>query len=451
MTAALPERVGRYIVEGLIGRGAMGVILRAHDPELERRLAIKLIARELLDGADGAEYVSRFQREARASSRCPHPNIVAVHDFGLHEGQPFLAMEFVDGASLQSAIEGGRRFTVAEAVTVIGQVLDALGAAHAAGIVHRDIKPANILLLPDLRAKLADFGIARIAESDLTRVGDMIGTPSYMAPEQCLGTEVDARTDLFSTGTVLHELLSGARAFAGGSMVEVVRRVVDGSPAPLPAQIAAALPALAAVVARALEKRPEARFAAAGEMARALRAAASSATAGPSPGGDATVVQGPAPALARAPLLDAGAIGAMEKQLAAYIGPIAGVMLRSALRQSTTREALLAELASAINPAADRARFLSEASSSLGSPGLGTSLGSRPAPRPVPSPAAASPADPAALDTVRQALLPHLGPIAGVLVKRAAADGADVETIRQRVALHIDDPGERAAFLARRR
>jgi serine/threonine-protein kinase len=437
-----PRLIGRYVVQEVIGRGAMGVILRAFDPELERILAIKLIARALLDGADGAEYISRFQREARASSRCAHPNIVAVHDFGMHEGQPFLAMEFVDGVSLQAVLESGRRFTVDEAVHIIGQMLDALEVAHAAGIVHRDIKPANILLLPDLRAKLADFGIARIEGSNVTRIGDMIGTPSYMSPEQCLGTEVDARTDLFSLGAVLHEMLSGTRAFAGGGMVEVVRRVVDGSPSPLPAELAASVPALSGVLARALEKQPDARFADARTMSVALR----QAVAGHSRGvqrQDETVLWS-SQSVPPAPLLDAEAIRTMEKQLAAYVGPIAGMMLRSALRQSTTREVLLAELASAIGPAGDRARFLSEASRTLGS-SPGTALRSA-----VPAPAAAPP-DAATLDTIRQALLPHIGPMAAVLVKRAAADGARTDEVWQRVAQHIDVAAEREAFLARRK
>ncbi|PZW50856.1 serine/threonine-protein kinase [Humitalea rosea] len=433
MAEEAPRLIGRYVVEGVIGRGAMGVILRAHDPELDRILAIKLIARDLLEGADGAEYIARFQREARASSRCAHPNIVAVHDFGLHEGQPYLAMEFVDGVSLQAALEAGRRFTVPEAVHVVAQMLDALDCAHAAGIVHRDIKPANLLLLSDLRAKLADFGIARVGNSDLTRVGDMIGTPSYMSPEQCLGTTIDARTDLFSTGTVLHELLSGARAFAGGSMIEVVRRVVDGSPPPLPEAVGAAFPALPAVLARALAKQPEARFASAAAMARALRDALVGNRAA-----DATFVQAPA----RAPvLLEAGMVGTIERNLAAYVGPIAGVMLRSALRQATTREALLAALAGSIERPEDRSRFLSDASRSLGG-------GAAEEPAVAPATAQAGAAE---LDAVRQALLPHIGPIAGVLVKRAAADGAGIDAVWERLAKHIDDAAERATFLARRR
>jgi hypothetical protein len=447
----LPELIGRYMVRDVIGRGAMGVILRAHDPQLDRQLAIKLIARELLDGADGEEYVTRFKREARASSRCAHPNIVAVHDFGIHDGRPFLAMEFVDGVTIASHLEAGRRFDAAETVRIMGQVLDALACAHDAGIVHRDIKPSNVLLTKDMVAKLADFGIARVGGSDLTRVGDMIGTPSYMSPEQCLGTEVDARSDLFSAGTVLHELLSGTRAFTGANMIETVRRVVDAAPPPLPDALGCAWPALPSVLDRALAKRREDRFATAAEMAQALRAAMAGG-----PPADVTVVQASAPRAAPPPppaavpaqaLLDAETIGTIERNLAAYIGPIAGMMLKSALRQAGSREELLGAVAGAIQSPEDRARFLAEMQRRL-RVGPGSSIAPSPA---APAPAAAPPTDPAALDAVRQALLPHIGPLASVLVKRAAADGAGMDAIWQRVAAHIDNEKERAAFLAKRR
>ncbi|WP_426955526.1 serine/threonine-protein kinase [Muricoccus radiodurans] len=445
MTEELPQRIGRYEVQGMIGRGAMGLILRAHDPELDRTVAIKLVARALLEGEEGADFLNRFRREARASGRCAHPNIVAIHDFGTHEGQPFLAMEFVDGTTLQGMVAENRRFSVAEASHLVGQVLDALDCAHAAGIVHRDIKPANILVLPGLRAKVADFGIARFGESDLTRHGDMIGTPSYMSPEACLGEGVDHRTDLFSTGTVLHELLSGTRAFLGGSVLETVRKVVDAPTPALPPGIVTGFPAVAAVVTRALAKRPADRFASAAEMAAALRAALSAIPAAEA----GTVLAPPLPPRGPAQsLLDPSEVSVVERSLAAYVGPIAGAILRSATRQATSRDALLDALARSIDQPEERQRFRAEAARTLGA-----SL-AQPAPveaaGPAPDRSAGAPsASPAELDRVRQALLPHIGPIAGVLVKRAAADGAPVDTVWQRAAAHIDNPAERAKFLAR--
>ena len=390
MSGEPPRLIGRYVVQSVLGRGAMGVILRAHDPELDRLLAIKLINRDLLDGEDAAVFISRFQREARAASRCPHPNIVAVHDFGIFDGQPYLAMEFVDGTSLQALLASGRRFTAPEVWRIASQLLDALACAHAVGIIHRDIKPANILVMADLRAKLADFGIARIDNSELTAVGEMIGTPAYMSPEQCLGTPVDIRTDLFAVGAVLYEALTGKRAFAGGGMAEVIRRVVDGSPHPLPDDIAAAYPELPAVLAQALAKNPADRFKSAGDMAQALQSALQQSP-------DATG------------------------------------------RDPTFRTARLDE--TVVAPArAERGT------------GTGTGTGSAPAESiSITTPPTATPASAEALEAVRLALLPYAGPIAGLLVKRAAAGGAAAEAIWQSVALHIDNDSERARFLSQGR
>ena len=217
----LPSHIGRYRVERELGRGAMGVIYQADDPDIGRTVAIKLVRADLLDGDDREQFLARFRHEARAAGRCAHPNIVALYDFAMHEGNPFLAMEFVDGVGLGQALKQAGRFAPAEAVAIITQVLDALGAAHALGIVHRDVKPANILLLPNGQVKVTDFGISRLDTSHITQDGAIIGTPAYMSPEQCRGDDVDARSDLFSVGSVLYELLTGSRAFSGRNVTEV--------------------------------------------------------------------------------------------------------------------------------------------------------------------------------------------------------------------------------------
>jgi eukaryotic-like serine/threonine-protein kinase len=160
----------------------MGLIYLAHDPAIDRKVAIKLIRADLLGGEERADYVARFQHEAQAAGRCAHPNIVAVYDFSLHEGNPYLAMEYVEGRNLSEVLAGSGRFPPPAAVALIGQVLDALACAHGLGIVHRDVKPANILLLPDRRVKMTDFGISRLDTSGLTQTGSVIGTPSYMSP-----------------------------------------------------------------------------------------------------------------------------------------------------------------------------------------------------------------------------------------------------------------------------
>ncbi len=173
-----PERIGRYVVEATLGRGAMGVVYRAHDPEIDRLVAIKLVHADLLDGDERDAFVVRFRREAQAAARCAHVNVVAVYDFALHEGNPFLAMEFVAGESLAAARGAGQRMPAARAVPIVQQVLAGLGAAHATGITHRDVKPGNIMVARDNTVKVADFGISRIDDSSLTADGMMVGTAS---------------------------------------------------------------------------------------------------------------------------------------------------------------------------------------------------------------------------------------------------------------------------------
>src|SRR5215472_10310313 len=249
----------------------MGMIYLAHDPAIDRKVAIKLIRADLLSGDERADYLARFQHEARAAGRCAHPNIVAVYDFSVHEGNPFLAMEYVEGSNLSQVLARSGHFTPPAAVTLIDQVLDALACAHGLGIVHRDVKPANILLLADWRVKMTDFGISRLDTSVLTQAGPVIGTPSYMSPEQCRGEAADARSDMFSAGVVLYELLTGARRFTGRNMTEIALQVMNQAPPDIRILNPDLQPSLVAVIERALAKRPEDRFSTAGEMAASLR------------------------------------------------------------------------------------------------------------------------------------------------------------------------------------
>ncbi len=250
----------------------MGLIYQAHDPVIDRKVAIKLIRADLLGSEERADYLERFRHEAQAAGRCAHPNIVAIYDFAVHEGNPYLAMEYVEGSNLSQVLTQSGRFGVGAAVAVIAQVLDALACAHGLGVVHRDVKPANILLLPDRRVKMTDFGISRLDTSVLTLAGSVLGTPSYMSPEQCRGEPVDARSDLFSTGVVLFELLAGTRPFSGRNVAEISLQVISKSPPDLRVLRPELPTQMIAVVQRALAKRPEQRFASARDMAVALQA-----------------------------------------------------------------------------------------------------------------------------------------------------------------------------------
>jgi eukaryotic-like serine/threonine-protein kinase len=348
-SAEHPDHIGRYRVERVLGRGAMGVVFQAHDPVIDRKVAIKLVRAELLDEVAHAEYLARFQREAQAAGRCQHANIVAIYDFALHNANPFLVMEYIDGMNLADVLRQRGRFAVDAALGVIRQVLDALACAHAIGVVHRDVKPANILLTASDRVKMTDFGIARLDTSHLTQDGSMIGTPSYMSPEQCVGDPVDARTDLFSAGAVLYEMLCGGRAFLGHSATEVTFRVVHEAPADLRTLVPDIPLGVEAVVRRALAKAPANRFASAQEMSAAVRDCAMPAMA---PLGDTVVA--PVSRTIISPL----EIERAERALAVHLGPIAKVLVKRTLANAATAAALWENLAVHIEHEADRAAFL---------------------------------------------------------------------------------------------
>ena len=206
----LPEKIGKYQIRSMLGEGAMGVVYEGFDPDIERRVAIKILHPHLVTEKSGGEFLERFKREAKSAARCIHPNIVMVLEYGQDRDMPYIVMEFVEGSSLQEIIKTGRAIALKKSLSVISQLLKALHAAHNLDIVHRDIKSANVMILRDGGSvKLADFGIARVAESpDLTMTGAIVGTPKYMAPEQMFGLKVDSRADLFSVTMVFLDLLA---------------------------------------------------------------------------------------------------------------------------------------------------------------------------------------------------------------------------------------------------
>ena len=440
----------------MLGRGAMGVVYRAHDPVIDRTVAIKLVLAELLDGDDRASYVARFQREAQAAGRCAHPNIVGVFDFAMHGANPYLAMEYVDGVPLSQVPRGPAPAPVGEAVDVAAQVLDGLAAAHALGVIHRDIKPANILLPRRGRVKVADFGISRLDASAMTGTGTVVGTPGYMSPEQCRGEAADARSDLFSTGAVLYELVTGQRPFPGRQPHEVWHKLLHEEP-PDPAALRPDAPAaLHAALRRSLAKAPADRFPSAAAMAGALRDALGNLAerdedrtvlaTRPSPAASA---RESAPELAP-PTLGSSVVGTLERELARHVGPIAGRMVRSAAGRASTVEELCALLASNLD-AGTRQRFTDGVQASLREAAqAGTARQGAAQPGTL-QPFTATPAgttlSDADLEQARQDLARHVGPIARVLVKRAAAGCATADDLRERLAAHLEGAADRQAFL----
>jgi serine/threonine-protein kinase len=300
----IPAQLGRFQVTGLLGKGAMGVVYKAHDPNIDRTVAIKLIRADLLDGESRDRYLTRFRNEARVAGRCVHPNIIGLYDFALHEGSPYLVLEYVDGLDLRRSFPRGAPVDPAAVRQIALQVLDALEYAHGFGIIHRDIKPANILLTTDGRLKVTDFGISRFA-FDATQSAVMVGTPSYMSPEQCRGTEVDKRCDLFSLGCVLYELSCGERAFTGDNYAETLYRLINEPHIPLTERIPAFPPELSAIIDRALAKHPDERYASAKDMAAALRQFGTTATPaalGSGAGGDEPATEILSPVTPPAPI-----------------------------------------------------------------------------------------------------------------------------------------------------
>jgi serine/threonine-protein kinase len=256
------QRIGRYKILGELGRGAMGVVYKAEDPNLDRIVALKTIVIEA-DAEGRKEYERRFFLEAKAAGKLNHPNIVTVYDFGEEEGVAYLAMELVEGNDLRLRLKesAGQGLPAMDAVDVAQQVAEGLGYAHERGIVHRDIKPGNIMLQPRGQAKIMDFGLARMRVADhKTSTGMVLGTPKYMSPEQVAGQPVDQRSDVFSLGIVLHEMLTGTRLFAGEDTPQIMHNVVHVEHEP-PTRIKPELPAmLDFVVARALKKDPALRY-----------------------------------------------------------------------------------------------------------------------------------------------------------------------------------------------
>jgi serine/threonine protein kinase len=291
MTTAL--KAGRYEIMGELGRGAMGVVYKATDPVIGRTVAVKTIKlSEEGTGLSRPELLTRFQTEARAAGLLTHPNIVVVFDAGEEDGLYYITMELVEGKSLQAHLDGGQAFALPRVLRIMEQTCSALQFAHERNVVHRDIKPANIMLTADDTVKVTDFGTAKILQfGTMQQTAHVMGTPSYMSPEQVKGRAVDGRSDIFSLGVLLYEMVTGEKPFPGQNITTVIYKIVNEEPVP-PRQINPSIhPGISAVVIKALAKEPEARYQSCREMLEDLRNYRSIAPGG-SP--DKTMVAGSA-------------------------------------------------------------------------------------------------------------------------------------------------------------
>jgi serine/threonine-protein kinase len=449
--ADFPARLGRYVIERVLGRGAMGVVYLAFDPHIEREVALKTIRRELTPGEtpddSTHDLTARFLNEARAAGRLVHPNIVAVYDYGEADDTAFITMEYVRGESLAARlaqhVRAGSRMGAPRALRWFVQLLDALDYAHGAGIVHRDIKPANLLIAQRGECKIADFGIAHLDTSYLTQSGTMLGTPSYMSPEQFTGEPIDARADLFSAAVVLYEMLTCVCPFTGTPSV-VMQKVLNDTP-PAPSTIAPELPGyIDAMLMKALSKRPQDRFASAREWRDTLLAELASYNENAEdPERTVLAYASPAATLDMAPASETSKaskaarnwppelIAQLEERLASHVGPVATLLLRRASARAADVDALRERLVTYLPDGAARREF----DSLLSQLEAGSSR--------------ALPAQKISVEQVSDAarhLTTYLGPIARVIARRAAASAPDLQTFHARLLDAVPQQKDRDAL-----
>jgi len=269
------KSLGRYEIKGVLGQGAMGLVYDGHDPKLNRRVAIKTILTGKLSPEAAKMAKVRFQREVRAVARLNHGNVVQVYDFGQEGELAYIVMEFIKGKELKDYFDRNERLDLATIYRLMTELLAALDFAHEANIIHRDVKPANVMIDANGHAKLTDFGVARFTEPEggdqmeRTRVGTIIGTPSYMSPEQIQGQPLDRRTDVFSAGVILYQLLTFKKPFEGTQWA-LQKKIIEDDPV-LPSQLVEIPVELDRIVARALAKQPDRRYQSAREFADAIR------------------------------------------------------------------------------------------------------------------------------------------------------------------------------------
>lgn len=261
------KKLGRYQVNGVLGRGAMGQVYKGIDPAINRPVALKTIRLDFLsDMSEMAELKERLHREAHAAGKLSHPNIVTIYDVGSEGDLQYIAMEYLEGRTLESMIKRKTKFNYRIIAQIIVQICAALDYAHQQGIVHRDIKPANIMILSDYRVKVMDFGIARVDSNSMTKTGIAMGTPNYISPEQLKGQNVDARADLFSLGVVMYELLLGKRPFKGENITSLIYSIINHEPEK-PSNVNPQIPLLFDhIVGKALKKKPNERYQRATEL-----------------------------------------------------------------------------------------------------------------------------------------------------------------------------------------
>jgi len=414
-----PDRVGKYRIEHVVGRGAVGIVYKGYDEQIDRPVAIKTLQPEILaDLSANADTLKRFAAEVRSAGRCVHPNIVTVFDYMEENGAPYIVMEYVPAGTVESVIKSGARIPIRQVCEIMTQLLRALEHAHAKGVIHRDVKPSNILCNSSTSIKVADFGIAQISSLDLTRTGRLgiLGTPNYMAPERFIGRPDDARGDLFSAGVVLYQLLTGQLPFPAFDTQELLNKIFNEQPTSARTIRPDLSPAWDGVTERALARNPEDRFQSAHEFLTALHAAMKASVSDTAPSLDLTAYSTEIPKIgtsrstnqSMAERLMPKTLAELERTLAKSLGPIAKILVKRASTESVDVQQLLTALSQPLKSEADATQFRKHAEQVLLEDGGFAA---------VQLTEAISPSEIAAITS---ALLPRIGPIAKPLVARLA-------------------------------
>jgi eukaryotic-like serine/threonine-protein kinase len=498
-----PSSIGRYKIKRWLTAGAMGDIYEAHDPLIERPIALKILRRELLERGDAEGWLQRFRHEARAAGRLLHPNIVTLLDYGEEDGLPFLAMEYIEGEALDARLRRDGHLSRPAATMLITQVLNALEFAHVNQVVHRDVKPSNILLAKTGSVKVADFGIAHIEASDLTTEGDVLGTPSYMAPEQLLGKAVDHRADQFAAAAVFFEVLTGEKPFQGKSLAESLLNMEKRGPTDICALNGEVSPALRQVISKALSYECDDRYPSTAEFSLAITEAAAmaGAPAVPAPPPDETVFaprpptasppgkppeaapadsslapptsasQASVPEIAPPPSAASATVPApdpveqsaetaplaiellseVERDLTTFIGPMAKIAVRRAAKTTFDLVGLYQSLAGYIDGQSDRDTFIKNGLRRNAMVG-GSPTGGAPG-RPLEQTGSTGQNSmsltiaPDALRQIEADLTAYIGPIAPIVLRQVLSKSSSVANLYRDLANYIPDANDRDNFL----
>ncbi len=449
---AIPARVGKYRIDHVIGRGAMGIVYKGYDEQIDRPLAIKTVRPEIIsDFDDGQSFLKRFANEAQSAARCLHPNIVTVFDLVEFERRPYIVMEYVNAGTLEDVIRSGTLIPIRQVGEVMAQILLALDHAHSKGVIHRDLKPSNILCPSAASIKVTDFGVARLDSLDLTNPHGLVaaGTPNYMAPERFLGRAADVRADIFSVGVILYQLLTGSKPFVAFDLPELMRKLLNETPPPIMTLRPELWTEIDAVVQKALARTPDDRFQSAERFLEGLNAAIearphdnrlpfdltelSRATSLEDDGAGAEGLNA-----SLATRLSSSATDALSRTLAHLLGPVARVIVRQALQETKDIDSLVARLIRYLKTDADIAHFR-QAAERLLRDDLGMA-----------SACAQEAISDAEIKATIDRLIPAIGPIARHVVIKEARTAVGRDDFYRRLADRIPDEREKSRFLALR-